>query len=161
MIERLRALLVEDEEDCFRLLFQLLQEWGYEVVPTIAWRPALVAIVENNLDVAVIDIELRCDYDGLKILDTIRRSDKHKNLPVVMVSGIYSKTHEVATDVTRLHAAFLEKPFTRAQLLEAIRTAKTLIEYAPDEISDYEIQTLPIMELPALEGMDASGVTWP
>lgn len=160
MISRPRALLVEDEETCFRTLFQLLQRWGYAVIPTIAWKPALEAIVENSLDIAIIDIELRCDYDGLRILDTIRKSAKHKDLPVVMISGIYPEDHEVVVDVTELRASFLAKPFTPEQLRQAIGEAKALISASPGEVSDYQIQTLPVMELPALDDLASVSGTW-
>ena len=153
---RPRVLVVEDEEACFRLLVQGLTRSGYEVVPTVAWQPAMKAIVENNLEFAVIDIVLRGEVDGLSIVETIRRHAKHKNLPIVVVSGHYPADHGIVDDLRQLYAVYLEKPFTIEQLRVAVQQAKELVAQAPDEVSDYQIQTLPVYELPAQTDLETA-----
>lgn len=152
---RPRALIVEDEEYCFRLLVNGLDREGYAVVPAVAWHPALQAIVDNDLEFAVIDIVLRGDVDGLMILDALRKHAKHKDLPVVVVSGRYPAGHGIEEDVAQLRAVYLGKPFTLPQLMEAVERAKEMIA-GTHGVSDYKIQTMPILELPSVTDLSVA-----
>ncbi len=110
------VLLVEDDERVRALVRYTLQHLGYDVV---AARDAGEALrqweAHDGFDALVSDVMMP-GTDGFALLDALRK--KSPELPAVLMSGYapYGNRDE-------LRAAFLSKPFARAQLVAAIERA--------------------------------------
>ncbi len=70
----------------------------------------------GGIDVAVLDLAMP-GMDGLATLRELRRLDP--SLPAVTMSGFYEEPQMVA-DAMGHRTAFLEKPFSRIDLLNAL-----------------------------------------
>ncbi len=77
-------------------------------------------IERSVFDVIVIDISVRGEDEGLKMISTIRSSDKLKNIPVVCLtahpieSNIY-RSYEISADI------LLHKPVENENLINTIK----------------------------------------
>jgi len=116
----MRVLVVDDEPLITTMLARFARVGGFE--PTVAhdgleaWR--LFADHPEGWDLIITDIRMP-HLDGVAFARRVRAS--RGDLPVVFISG-----HGDIPDVESFSpAAFLAKPFKRAQLLEAMEATST------------------------------------
>ena len=123
-IADLPMLVVDDDAGPRRVVRRLLEREGYEV---IAAESALEALGElesrEGQFFGVVSDYLMPGMSGMELLTQIRR--RWPDLPVVLVSGFTSD--DVTGGALRdLRAHFLPKPFTRDELLNAVRKARAV-----------------------------------
>ncbi len=114
-----RILVVDDEEGIRKILRQVLEYEGHEVLVAAAGGEALGAFEARKPDLTLLDVKMS-RMDGLEVLDRIREADA--TALVIMISG--HGTIETAVEATRRGAwDFLEKPLDTDRLLVTIRNA--------------------------------------
>ena len=115
-----RVLIVEDDPGIGRLLGALLHFEGYEVEDAKDWDDVVFAVEQIRPDLAIVDVNLRTG-DGFDLLRQIREhaDPDTARTRVLMMSGMdyRFKCKQAGAN------GFLEKPFDRLALLEAIRKA--------------------------------------
>jgi signal transduction histidine kinase/ActR/RegA family two-component response regulator len=112
-----RALVVEDHDLVRRTTTQLMEGLGFEVVPVSQGIEALGLMDAGlRLDIVVTDNVMPM-MDGLELCARIRQ--RGITCPIVMVSGDAPPTPEGA-DARFYPDAFLPKPFTMAELVQAL-----------------------------------------
>jgi CheY-like chemotaxis protein len=113
----LRVLVVDDELLIADYIASVLEEAGHTVVGTAATADqALKLLRDTGADVALLDITLKGDSDGVELAQAIRREH---GLPHIFISGSGDpQTRQRAEDTNPL--TFLQKPFKDAQLLTAL-----------------------------------------
>lgn len=114
-----RILLAEDDPVTARLVVhRLSREPGITVLHAADGGTALDIAEREDLAAAVLDIRLPV-LDGLSILAALRKSERHRALPVVMLTSLGSEA-----DVIRgfEHGAddYVVKPFSPAELVARI-----------------------------------------
>lgn len=115
-----KVLIVEDDAGIGRLLGALLQFEGYEIEDSKDWDDVLFAVEQIRPDLAIVDVHLRTG-DGFDLLRQIRAhaDPETARTRVLMMSGMDYRFKCKQTGAN----GFLEKPFDRMALLEAIRRA--------------------------------------
>jgi CheY-like chemotaxis protein len=115
--ERLTLLLVEDEEAVRVALRRMLERAGFVVVEARHGADALLRWNEmpTLIEAVITDVRMP-EMGGPELVRKLRRSAP--NIPVVYMSG-YSK--EELRNGEDPQTAFISKPFSREQLLEAVR----------------------------------------
>jgi len=115
-----RVLIVEDDPGIGRLLGALLHFEGYEIEDAKDWDDMLFAVEQIRPDLAIVDVHLRTG-DGFDLLRQIRThpDPATARTPVLMMSGMDYRFQCKQAGAN----GFLEKPFDRMALLEAIRKA--------------------------------------
>jgi CheY-like chemotaxis protein/HPt (histidine-containing phosphotransfer) domain-containing protein len=88
-----RALVVDDNETNRRLMGALLGAWGVQTVLASGAEPAMAALGDGRIDLAVLDM-LMPDVDGLELAARLHASQP--DLPVVLASSV--SQHDVAAD---------------------------------------------------------------
>src|SRR5262252_3506249 len=78
---RNRRLVVEDNPVSMRLLKQLLQAHGYEVLGTPEGLQALDLAREEQPDLILMDIRLP-DISGLEVTRLLKQDDRTKTIPI-------------------------------------------------------------------------------
>ncbi len=113
-------LLVEDDEMMRSLTRQLLQEHGYTVVEANDGKSALewVASHPGPIDLLLTDVVMR-RMSGPELVD--RLSASYPALKVIYMSG-YTGRLIAEREVLKPGVPLIEKPFTRAVLLNTIHT---------------------------------------
>jgi len=114
-------LLVEDDETMRTLTRQLLQEHGYTVIEADDGKSALERVQSHPdpIDLLLTDVVMR-RMSGPELVE--RLSASHPGLKVVFMSG-YTGELIAEREVLKRGVTLLEKPFSRAALLNTIHTA--------------------------------------
>ena len=114
-------LIVEDEEKLARFVELELAHEGYEVTKSGNGREALEMAKQGQFDLILLDIML----PGLNGLEVLRRLQKEKDVPVILLTA----RDAVMDKVAGLDAGavdYITKPFAIEELLARIRVALKL-----------------------------------
>ena len=112
--------LVVDDEPMLAAMFKIVLESSGHQVTTVPDAPkALAALMEQDFDLAVIDLTLP-EIDGWEVCRRINRF--YPGIPVILTSG-----RAISMSAVRQHgacvSAVLSKPFDMQELLDAIGEA--------------------------------------
>ena len=80
-------LIIDDNESNRALLTEQLRRQGHRVVVASCGREGLAAINADLPDLILLDL-LMPDISGYEVLQILRKSDKLRRIPVIMVSGL-------------------------------------------------------------------------
>ncbi len=84
---RLRALVVDDDDEDAALLADLLHSQGYEVSHASSGPVALEMISEHAPELLFIDL-LMPGMDGFQVLETLRSHGQLENMTVIVITGL-------------------------------------------------------------------------
>ena len=113
------VLVVDDDVAICRIVQRMLSDEQYEVQAAHSVAEALGAIEQKAFDVYVLDYKLP-DGSGLDVAERIR--SKWGATPIILISGYDPSA--VALRAEKLHISdFLEKPFSRATICDAMKKA--------------------------------------
>ena len=113
-------LIVEDSPSELELMSYYLKESGYNVIKASGAKEALEKALLQNPDVIVTDVVMP-GMSGFELCRALKRNPATQKVPIVICS---SKNQEI----DRLWAmrqgadAYVTKPYTREQLLRAIKS---------------------------------------
>jgi len=115
--------LVDDDQNILTSVSMALEAEGFEVTTCTDGSAALKAFVENQPDLAVLDIKMP-RMDGMELLRKLR--EKH-NFPVIFLT---SKDDEIDEMLGLKMGAddYITKPFSQRLLIERIRTILRRVE---------------------------------
>jgi two-component system response regulator RegA len=112
---RMRKILIVDDDTLFRnALAREFRSKGYQVLPAANADEALNAALDDELDLALVDVHLDAE-SGLDVLDRLHR--ERPGLLVIMLTGF--GTIPLAVEAVQKGAVdFLTKPLTADSILE-------------------------------------------
>lgn len=110
-------LVCEDDEEVRMLTMNSLQKAGYEVYGAGTGAAALAIAASDRVDMLLADV-IMPDMNGREISDQIR--SLRPGLPTLFMSG-YTSNIISQHGIDDESSDFLQKPFTRARLLEKVR----------------------------------------
>jgi len=117
--ERIRLLLVDDEEGFVNVLSNRLTRRGIDVTKVYSGSEAIQILRGHDFDVAVLDLKME-DMDGIEVLKIFRRLVPA--MAVIMLTGHGSE--RAAEDGIRCGAFdYLMKPCALEELLAKIKEA--------------------------------------
>lgn len=113
-------LVVEDTLSELELMSHYLREGGYNVINAVGAKEALNKVLEHKPDVIITDVVM----PGMSGFELCRRLKTHpvtEKIPIVICS---SKNQEIDRlwGMKQGADAYLTKPFTREQILRAIKS---------------------------------------
>ena len=114
-----KVMVIDDSKTIRRTAEMLLKKAGCEVVTATDGFEALSRVVDHKPDIIFVDIMMP-RLDGYQTCALIKRNQTFGKTPVIMLSskdGLFDRARGrvVGSD------EYLTKPFTRDELLEAIR----------------------------------------
>ena len=113
-----RILVAEDDETVLEVVSRMLEDAGYEVLLAVNGAEAF-DMIENDPAVDLLITDLRMPRMGGKDLADRLRSMR-PDMPVIFISGYNADWNTgIVSSPTRI---LLRKPFTEADLLQAIHT---------------------------------------
>ena len=121
---QLRVLVIDDEPDQTTYLSTLLQDQGWEARTANSADEGLALAQEEVPDVILLDVMMP-ERGGLSTLIALRKNEKTKSVPVVLVTGIQAEiTHDFSAFLDRFKKhhpdAYLEKPVDPEKLLKTL-----------------------------------------
>lgn len=121
-----QLLLVEDDDTVRKILLQVAESGGYDVIEANSGEQALEILNQiNGLDILVTDVVMP-GISGPEVAAEARRS--FPDIPVLYVSG-YPRTELDPNEFERERTAFLQKPFSHKAMLEVM---DQLVELLPE-----------------------------
>ncbi|WP_060480742.1 PleD family two-component system response regulator [Pseudomonas sp. NBRC 111119] len=119
MEQPLKVMVIDDSRTIRRTAQMLLGEVGCEVITASDGFDAMAKIVDHRPDIIFVDV-LMPRLDGYQTCAVIKHNSIFKDVPVILLSsrdGLFDKARGrvVGSD------QFLTKPFSKDELLEAIR----------------------------------------
>ena len=116
----MRFLVVDDFMTMRRVVRGLLREMGFEEVDEACDGSAALASLGSAMaDLVITDIEMPT-MNGFELLATIKKDERLKHLPVLMLAA-EARKDEIVRAVHAGAAGYLVKPFSRALLEERLR----------------------------------------
>jgi two-component system KDP operon response regulator KdpE len=123
-----RILVCDDEPQVIRALKVVLQEAGFDVIPTGTAAEALDQAAVRPPDAAIIDLVLP-DQDGVEVT---RRLREWSQMPILVLSAIGEEEEKV-----RALAAgaddYVTKPFASRELIARLEAALRRVDSQPQE----------------------------
>ena len=119
----LRVMVIDDSKTIRRTAESLLKREGCEVVTATDGFEALAKIADQQPQIIFVDIMMP-RLDGYQTCALIKNNQIFKSTPVIMLSskdGLFDKARGRIVGSEQ----YLTKPFTREELLSAIRTHVT------------------------------------
>ena len=111
-----QVLVVDDDRAVCRLVALVLERDGYLVVPANGGRDAIDLTARADFDLVLLDVNMP-GTDGWTVLEAICERTPHP--PALVMSGHADE----AEALLRGAATLLRKPFSPAELLDAVRGA--------------------------------------
>lgn len=119
MANELRFLVVDDFSTMRRIVRNLLKESGYtEADEAEDGVVALQKLRNSNFDFVVSDINMP-NMNGFQLLNEIKKDDKLKHIPVLMVTA-EARKEDIVLAAQSGAAGYIVKPFTKATLEDKI-----------------------------------------
>lgn len=115
----MRTAVVIDDEDTIRHLMKLyLRKLDFKVYEASNGAEGLGVCLFQRPDLVITDISMP-EYDGLQLIELMRKSEDLKKTKIIVMSGVdflnTRTSKEAGGDF------FLQKPFRREELLDALK----------------------------------------
>ena len=116
-MEKVKILIVDDEQVVLNSCRKILEAEGYEVFLSSSAVGALDAMKTTAFSLLLIDVKMP-EHDGMYL---IRQLNEHwPDTPVIAMSGYH--TNQTIEDARKMEvASFINKPFTPDELLDSVR----------------------------------------
>ena len=117
--ERIRFLLVDDEEGYVKVLAKRMTRRNMEVMTALSGSEGIQRLRKEDFDVAILDLKME-DMDGIEVLRVFKKMVP--DMPVIMLTG--HGTEKAAREGLEMGAFdYLMKPCDLEELVEKIRAA--------------------------------------
>jgi CheY-like chemotaxis protein len=121
-----KILFVDDDRDFLTSQSVFFSNRGYRVLTAEGPEEALKLLAKEAPDILILDLMMEHFDSGFVLSHRIRKDERFKDLPIVMLSGVAAATgrrfdqeSEGLKQWSKLDA-FLDKPITGKQLLRVI-----------------------------------------
>ena len=112
------VLIVEDDDAIRNNVTRLLRLEGYEILSATHGKEALELVRAAAPDVVITDISMPV-MDGFELLETLRADRKWGSIPVMLLTAMDDRA-SMRRGMASGADDYLAKPFSRAELLEAL-----------------------------------------
>jgi DNA-binding response OmpR family regulator len=117
--EKVRVLIVDDEQVICDFLYDELSERGYLCTTVLKANDALTKLADQSFDVALLDIRLP-GISGMEIL--AKMQSNHPNTAAIMITAVNDV--DIAVEAMKLGASdYIVKPFDVNKISTSIHTA--------------------------------------
>lgn len=116
---RLSVLVAEDSITSRTLLKNILESSGYRVTTAIDGTDALTQLKTGSFDIVVSDVEMP-RLDGFQLTAAIRADGRLSNLPVILVTGLESRSDRERGIEAGANAYVVKSSFDQNSLVDVI-----------------------------------------
>ncbi len=123
-MDKLKALVVDDEESVCEAVKAILETEGFDVTVTTSSLDAVERVRKDRYDIILSDLKMP-ELDGLQLYDKVREIE---NRSIFVVMTAYSTLFPAVEAVSKGIYDYLQKPFTpdevRIPLRQRLKLAK-------------------------------------
>jgi two-component system chemotaxis sensor kinase CheA len=114
-----RLLAVDDSLTTRTLLRSILESAGYDVAVAADGLEAMTLLHERSIDLVVADVEMP-RMDGYELTAAIRRDERLRQTPVVLVTSLNSREHRERGVAAGADAYIVKAEFAQGHLLDTV-----------------------------------------
>ena len=114
----MKILIADDELRLRKVVAMFLKKSGHDLIEVSDGQQALAALEDNDPDVVVLDVVMPV-MDGIEALRRIRAGNRHKDIPVILLTANISVADR-EEGIKAGASAYVTKPFSPKDLLEKI-----------------------------------------
>lgn len=114
-----RILVIEDDNELLEVLTSLLSSEGHEVVGAASGEYALQAAAQSSFDLVIADVRME-GMSGLDAIEKVKKDDQ--GIKSLVITG-YASEEDSIRAISLGVEAYLKKPFSLDDLLEAVGQA--------------------------------------
>jgi len=118
-MDKLRILLVDDEEDFRHLIGAKIKDWGHICMEASRGKEAIKVLKNNDVDIVVLDY-IMPEMNGLTVLRNIKKINK--DIAVIMFTAYPDKRSISGTDKLGI-CAYVPKFSVHSDTVGALRAA--------------------------------------
>ena len=148
-----KILVIDDSKVIRMRVKDMLPDGNFEVIEAKDGLEGFNLIKTENPNLIMLDFLLP-KMSGWEVYQEIQKEQKYRSIPLVLMSG---RKEEVTDKVTEPfeYFAFVEKPFDREQLVEAIRESMMKAKKQPQSLQNNVLS----VAVPSLQGSDPAALT--
>ena len=117
--EKIRVLVVEDEEDIVEMISYNLQKEGYRTLAAFNGEEAINKANKERPDLIILDLMLP-GIDGLEVCKLLRQQKRTAQTPIIMLTA-KSQDSDRITGIETGADGYLTKPFDLKTLISMIK----------------------------------------
>ena len=117
--DRIRLLLVDDEEGYVNVLSNRFAKRNIDVTKALSGSEAIQALRKQDFDVALLDLKME-DMDGLEVLRIFKKM--YPQMAVIMLTG-HGSASDASLGITLGAYDFIMQPCEFEELLNIVRNA--------------------------------------
>lgn len=110
-----RILVLEDQEDLYQLLHDLLTFEGYQIHRPTQFTDLVSELQAHPADAVIADVNLH-DVNGIDLVEELRRQDALKDVYVLLTSGMDYRQEALQRGAND----FLQKPYMPDELVDLL-----------------------------------------
>ena len=115
-----KILIIEDNPTNLKLISDILVAHGYEILQSITGGEGLEISMKNYGDIGLILLDLKLpDIDGIEVIRGLKKSEKTRDIPVLVVSAHAMESDIKATKLAGC-ADYVTKPLNVREFLEKV-----------------------------------------
>jgi len=115
-----KVLIIDDEQDVLNVLGRRLADQGYRVFKASDGPDGIEKAEQEKPDLIILDVWMP-GMDGGEVAQKLRQNEKTKNIPVIFLTCLYTRSDEAQTGHEPGKNFILAKPYHPDDLLEAVR----------------------------------------
>jgi len=138
-----KILVVDDDITVVDLLTDYLNEQEYEVLGAFNGEQAIDIAVNEIPDLIIMDWEMPL-LDGIETTKKLKVNDTTKDIPVVIITGRMTSSHNLKTALEAGAIDFVRKPIEKTEIIARSRSILLLADYYKELVrhKDWELTNL-------------------
>jgi CheY-like chemotaxis protein len=121
--KQVRILVVDDEPLLCRMLSTMLKRAGYEVEVVMSGKAALHKAHELEPQLITLDVMMP-DLSGIQVAEHLAADERTARIPIILLTALdRGVSLELRQLASRPGIYYLDKPFSRHQLLDQVQIA--------------------------------------
>ncbi|MEW6665653.1 MAG: response regulator [Thermodesulfobacteriota bacterium] len=136
MTHKAKILVVDDEDRNVKLLKAILLTERYDAIGVSSGQEAIDAVSRLEPDLVLLDVMMP-GMDGFEVCRRLKRDDRTKGIPVIMVTALREQEHRVRAMEAGADD-FLSKPVDKTELLIRVKSLLRIKRYRDDLLRSYQ-----------------------
>jgi PAS domain S-box-containing protein len=120
-----KILIVDDEPLNISLYYEMLKHSGFAILKATDGLEAIKLTEDELPDLIILDWNMP-RMDGLEALKVIKKGERTKEIPVIMISGVMSASENLQSALQEGAIDFLRKPFDKTELQARVSSVMLL-----------------------------------
>jgi DNA-binding response OmpR family regulator len=124
-MKKIKIMIIDDDKEFLSELKEMLINCNYNVITDFGETITQENITRICPDVILLDIKLN-KTSGFKIYGELKKSSVNKNIPVILMTGVYTEKEQAFVIKTCTNNNYILKPFEPSDLVKKIELCSHL-----------------------------------